>query len=73
MVKVTYTGLTDPVKAFEALRPAYSHVIDMKMKCRPFGPDYLALQKITDAMNAAAQHFIPTPPVTGFFGSKPTG
>lgn len=73
MVKVVYTGLSDPVRDFEALRPAYGAVIAMKMKCRPFGTDYLALQKITDAMNEAAQHFIPTPPVTGFFGSKPTG
>lgn len=74
MTKVNYTGLSNPAEAFEQLRPAYHAVIQMKIKCRPFGPDYLVLLKITDAMNEAARHFMPKETsVVSFFGSKPTG
>lgn len=73
MVKVQYTGLSDPAREFEALRPAYRVTINMMMKCKPFSADYLALLAVTQAMNAAAAHFMPQPAVTSFFGSKPTG
>lgn len=73
MVKVRYTGLIDPAQEFEALRPAYSVTIRMMMQCKPFSADYLALLAVTQAMNAAAAHFMPQPAVTSFFGSKPTG
>lgn len=73
MTKVVYVGISDPAREFEALRPAHSLTIKMMMKCKPFSADYVALLKITEAMNAAAGHFMPQPAVTSFFGSKPTG
>lgn len=73
MTRVTYTGLIDPAREFEALRPAYNVTVRMMMKCRPSSADYLVLLAVTDAMNAAAAHFMPQPAVTSFFGAKPTG
>jgi len=73
MVKVRYVGIREPESEFEALRPAYSMVIAMMTKCRPFSPEYEALLKISEAMNDAAQQFMPGVAPTSFFGARPTG
>ena len=57
MVRRTYGKITDPQEAFEALRPAHTHVNRLAQCVRPFGPEYLVLHALTDMMATAAFHF----------------
>ena len=41
MVKVRYLGITNPKAAFDALRPFRQAIIEMEVRCKPFGTDYL--------------------------------
>ena len=61
MVRVTYIGLIEPVRAFEDLRPYFDRLVEMKGRCKPFGRDYYALSIPIDALNTAAYHFTRRP------------
>jgi hypothetical protein len=68
MVRMRYTGLTDPKAAFEQLKPLRAQLLRMQAQCRPFGSDYLILSAITKAMDTAAYHFTGEP---DFFSLRP--
>ena len=70
MVRVRYIGVTDGKAAFEQLRPLRAALIDLKRRCRPFGPDYLILDAVDKALTTAAYHFTGEP---DFFALKPHG
>jgi hypothetical protein len=70
MVKMTYVGVSDAKRQFEALRPLHKDLMQMQMKCRPFGPDYLILSAATTALHTAAYHFTGEP---DFYSSKSPG
>lgn len=50
-------GLADPVAEFEALRPYVQQLRALQGRCRPFGPEYLALAIPLEALEEAARHF----------------
>jgi hypothetical protein len=68
MVRMRYPGVSDPKTAFEALRPYRAALLELEMRCRPFGPDYLVLMAAKDALDTAAFHFTRDPQ---FFALKP--
>ena len=68
MVRISYTGITNPKEAFERLRPFRDELLRMKGKVRPFGPDYLILEAVDKALTTAAYHFTREP---DFFSFKP--
>lgn len=68
MNQVRYRGVHDPKAAFEALRPLYRGLIQMKTQVRPFGPDYLILDAVLKALTTAAYHFTREP---DFYAGKP--
>jgi hypothetical protein len=68
MVKMSYLGITNPAEAFAALRPFRKQVIEMQMRCRPFGTDYVILEAVNKALDTAAYHFTREP---NFFALKP--
>jgi hypothetical protein len=59
MAKMTYCGVLNPRREFEAMRPSYVATLKMMRTCRPFGPDYDALAAVIQALDAAAEHFLP--------------
>ena len=61
MTRVRYTGLPDPVNAFEALTPYVDQLRALQMRCKPFGADYLALAIALDGVQTAAYHFTGRP------------
>jgi hypothetical protein len=61
MTRIRYPGFGDPLKAFESLAPLVDQLRAMQMKCRPFGPDYLALAITLEAMQTTAFHFTRRP------------
>jgi hypothetical protein len=61
MTRVRYTGLPDPVKAFEELTPFVDRLRQMQMRCKPFGADYLAIAIALDGLQTAAFHFTRRP------------
>lgn len=61
MVRMTYPGISDPKKAFDALRPYRKAILELEMLCRPFGTDYLVLMAAKDALDTAAFHFTRDP------------
>jgi hypothetical protein len=67
MVQVRYLGVANPKAAFDALRPLRKQLIDLQMKCRPFGPDYLILDAAKTALDTAAYHFTREP---DFFSAR---
>lgn len=48
---------TEALKEFEALRPYNKALIDLRGRCRPFGPDYMALDIATQGLLTALCHF----------------
>ena len=68
MVRMRYPGIHDPRAAFEALKPFRQAILELEMRCRPFGPDYLVLMAAKDALDTAAYHFTRDP---NFFAAKP--
>ena len=61
MTQVRYTGVPDPQRAFDELRPLVKKLADMKIKCRPFGRDYHALSIALESLNSTAFHFTRNP------------
>lgn len=56
--------LSDPAEAlkeFEALRPYNDALIRLRGRCRPFGPDYMALDIATQGLLTAVCHFTGDP------------
>ena len=45
-----------------------NRVIEMQMRCRPFGTDYVILEAVNKALDTAAYHFTREP---NFFALKP--
>jgi hypothetical protein len=68
MIQVRYTGLLNPVAAFDELRPLRKRLVDMQDRFRPFGPDYHVLAAAQKALDTAAYHFTGDP---SFFSIKP--
>ncbi len=67
MVKVRYTGLGDPKGAFDALRPFRDELVRMSGRYFPFGPEYLVILQVKQALDRAAAHFTGDPT---FYGGK---
>lgn len=61
MVHRTYIGVSNPVRAFDDLRPYVDQLRALQLKCRPFGRDYLALQIALEALDTTAYHFTRRP------------
>jgi len=70
MVKRRYSDPKNPTAEFEAMRPAFNQAIRLMTQLKPFGPDYLILHAVTQAMTTAAFHFLRDP---HFFGGEPPG
>ena len=68
MTVVRYTGILDPTREVEALRPAAEHLTLLMMLCKPFGTDYHVLSAARQALVTAAFHFTKDPT---YFGSSP--
>lgn len=68
MVVMRYLGVTDPKRAFEALRPFHAELIRLKSGCKPFGADYLILDAVRVALTTAAYHFTRDP---DFYSANP--
>lgn len=47
----------EALREFEALRPYNKALIDLRGRCRPFGPDYLALDIACQGLLTALCHF----------------
>lgn len=69
MARVRYVGLGNARAEFEALRPYRYRLIEMRLKCVPFGADYLVLDEAMRALDRAAEHFTRE---TEFYAAKPT-
>ncbi|MFL5297807.1 MAG: hypothetical protein ACJ798_15640 [Phenylobacterium sp.] len=61
MVKVTYTGVSDPIGEFEALTPLVDRLRKLQLKCRPMGRDYCAITIALEAIDTTAYHFTRRP------------
>lgn len=61
MVHRTYVGVTDPVRAFDALTPYVQIVRELQAKCHPLGVDDNALRIVVDGLETAAFHFTRRP------------
>jgi hypothetical protein len=68
MVQVRRSGISDPKRAFEELRPYRLRLIAMMDRCRPFHADFLILHAAQRALDAAAHYFTGEP---DFFALKP--
>jgi hypothetical protein len=68
MTPVRYAGVPEAHKAFDELRPLVLKLGQLRMKCRPFGPDYHALSVALEALNTTAYHFTRNP---NFFNDRP--
>jgi hypothetical protein len=67
MTQVRYSGVADPQRAFDELRPLVKKLGEMRIKCRPFGRDYHALSVALDALETTAFHFTRNP---NFFNER---
>lgn len=63
MVRRTYTGVHDARREFEALGAAVEHLRRLQFNCRPFGPDYHALDVAIEGLRTAAFHFTKDPSI----------
>jgi hypothetical protein len=61
MVRMTYTGVTDPVARFDELEPLVTKLRAMQLTCRPFGRDYHAIAITLEAIDSTAYHFTRRP------------
>lgn len=68
MIKVRYIGVMFPETEFGQLREAYQRLRDLQGKCRPQSDDYLALERVLQALRDAAVHFTRDP---YFYGGRP--
>lgn len=68
MTRMRYPGVVEARQAFEALKPFRQNLIEMQVRCRPFGPDYLILDAVRKALDTAAYHFTGEPE---FFALRP--
>lgn len=57
MVRVRYIGVTAPAATFERYRAWRAELAALKGRCRPMGPDYLALDGVIEALGRCADHF----------------
>jgi len=69
MARVRYVGLANAPAEFETLRPYRYRLIEMRLKCVPFGPDYLVLDEAMKALDRAAEHFTHD---VEFYAAKPS-
>lgn len=65
MVRVRYTGVNDPKGAFAALRPFRHELVRMSGRYFPFGPDYVVILEVRQALDRAAAHFTGDPTFYG--------
>ncbi len=68
MARVRYLGVSDPKTVFEAFRPYRQRLIELELRCPPFGTEYLILNAAKSALDAAAHYFTGDPM---FFAAKP--
>jgi hypothetical protein len=68
MVRVRYTGISDPKRAFAELRGYRERLIELMGRCRPFHADFLILYAAQKALDAAAHYFTGEP---DFYSLKP--
>ncbi|HEY8574406.1 hypothetical protein [Phenylobacterium sp.] len=61
MTRIRYTGISDPVKAFEELTPLVEQLRKLQMRCKPFGADYHAIGVAIEGLQTAAYHFTRRP------------
>ena len=61
MVQRNYLGVSDPVKAFEELKPLVNQLITIRSRCKPFGRDYHAICIALEALDSTAYHFTRRP------------
>ena len=54
MVKRSYPGLSNPQEHFERLRPFRESLIRMGGEYRPGGAEYMALNRVVQALDEAA-------------------
>lgn len=47
----------EALKAFEALRPYNKALVELRSRCRPYGPDYLAMDIACQGLLTALCHF----------------
>lgn len=57
MSRQRYIGVPAPAAAFAAFAPMRRRLCDLRLKCAPFGADYLALAALIQQMDATAAHF----------------
>jgi hypothetical protein len=57
----------EAVAAFLELRPYYDQLCALRLRCRPFGGDYLALGIAIDGLDTAALHFTRE---SAFYGAR---
>jgi hypothetical protein len=68
MTRSSYPGLTDKVRAFEALRPLVMELQKLQLQCKPFGRDYHAIAISLEALESTAYHFTRRPHFYGALG-----
>ncbi|HEY1878705.1 MAG TPA: hypothetical protein VGG68_02105 [Caulobacteraceae bacterium] len=68
MARVRYLGVSDPAAVFETFRPYRERLIELELRCAPFGTEYLILNAAKAALDAAAHYFTGDPV---FYASKP--
>lgn len=68
MTRSSYPGLTDSVRAFEALRPLVMELQKLQLRCKPFGRDYHAIAISLEALETTAYHFTRRPHFYGSLG-----
>jgi hypothetical protein len=68
MTRLTYTGLQNPVREFELLRPYVDQLRQLQGQCKPFGRDYMAIAIALDGLESAAYHFTRRP---HFYAGRP--
>jgi hypothetical protein len=70
MVRKTYGQISDPQAEFEALRPMHAHLIRLKQRVKPLGPEYMILDAVDQTLATAAFHFTRNP---AFYSAGPCG
>lgn len=70
-MRQTYSGIIDPARRLEELRPLREKVILLMQECRPFSEQYCALDKVKAAIDECAAYF--TKDRTFFHRKPPVG
>lgn len=70
MVKVNYTGISDPERVFRELRVYHARLQALRLQVKPMGTGYQRLSAAADALCKAAAHFTGRP---FFYGGSPCG